>query len=188
MSFLCISCGSVFSFGCVGWKSRHVGQFLIVLFMSAFKVIQFMDSCASSLVFSMLMWLMCGWSNTFFCNDAGIIIFLPFLAIPPMTAISCLKDQYGCTSFWTSAFVDGYHIIHILISHIYAHLLGMVVMFHLLASIQGCLYVSIVFMLMLILVTSSSLFSLRLCLDSQSTINSCGPGMNRILVLSLIYS
>ena len=46
-------------------------------------------------------------------------------------------------------------------------------------------HVSIAFMFMLIWGISSSLFSLWLCLDIQSTMNNCGPGFYRVLMLYL---
>ena len=44
--------------------------------------------------------------NAFSCSAAGIIIILPFIAIPSMIAISCLNDQYGCRCLCTSALID----------------------------------------------------------------------------------
>ena len=40
------------------------------------------------------------------CDAAGIIIFLSFIAVLSMIAISSVNDHYGCGSFFTSALVD----------------------------------------------------------------------------------
>ena len=66
-----------------------------------------MDLCASSLVFSMITWFACRWSSTLFCSDVGIIILPPFLVVSSVIPFSYANDQYGFTSFCTSAFVDG---------------------------------------------------------------------------------
>ena len=50
---------------------------------------------------------MCGCSSVLLCSDAGAIILLSFMAIPSMITISSLYDQYGCSTFCTSAFVYG---------------------------------------------------------------------------------
>ena len=74
-----ISCDNVLSFGCVAWKSKQEGQFFTISSMSAFMLIQQMDSCASSLVFSGAMWFRCSCFSTLSCSDAGIIILLPVI-------------------------------------------------------------------------------------------------------------
>ena len=66
-----------------------------------------MVSCASGLIFSMSTCLICCCSSAFFCSDVGIIIVLLFMVILSIIAILSLKDQYRCTSFWTSALVAG---------------------------------------------------------------------------------
>ena len=40
-------------------------------------------------------------------SNRGMIILLPLMEIPSMIAISSLNDQEGCSSFYTSVFVDG---------------------------------------------------------------------------------
>ena len=78
-----------------------------VSFRLAFMLTHYMDSSDSCLVFSMAMLFRCSCFSTFSCNDADTITLLPFMAIPSITTISFLNDQYGCSSFYTSTFVDG---------------------------------------------------------------------------------
>ena len=102
-----ISCHIVLSLGCVAWKSRHVEQFLTMCSMPVFMLIQKMDLYTHSLIFSMPIWFMCSWFSTFPWNAAGIIILLFFMAILSIIAIWSLNYQYDCSSFCTSALVDG---------------------------------------------------------------------------------
>ena len=66
-----------------------------------------MDSHASSLVFSMPIWFDCSWFSALLCSDLSTIILLPHMTIPSVIATSSLNDQYDCSFFCTSAFVDG---------------------------------------------------------------------------------
>ena len=83
------------------------GVVFIVSSMSAFMLTQYLDSHASSLVFPIPTWFRCSCFSVLSCNDAGTIILLLFMAIPLVIAISSLNDQYDCSSFCTSVFVDG---------------------------------------------------------------------------------
>ena len=56
---------------------------------------------------SLPIWFLCSQFSTFPWIDAGIIILLPFKAIPWITTISSGNEQYGCISFCTSTFIDG---------------------------------------------------------------------------------
>ena len=120
----------------------------------------------------------------FLCSYAGIIILLSFILILLMTAISSLKDQYGCISFWTSAFVAGWpyntyfnNTSMCSSSRIGCNMSSAVVHSMMLA------HVSITFMFTVIMYISSPLFILQLCLDNQPAVNSFGPGLYRILML-----
>ena len=57
--------------------------------------------------FSMAMWFMCSCFSALFCSHAGTIILLPSMVILSAVVVSSLNDQYGCSSFCTSAFVYG---------------------------------------------------------------------------------
>ena len=106
----------ILSFGCVAWKSKHTGQFLMVFYMSALVLMQQMDwhanTCvfympicpnmdwhANTCIFHMPICLTCNWSSALFYRDAGIMILLPVITILSMTATSSLKDHYGSTYF-----------------------------------------------------------------------------------------
>ena len=82
-----------FSFGCICCKSRHVEHFT-VFSMSAFIFIQYMDSLARNLVFSIPVSLQWRLSSVCYCNSAGIMILLPFISITSIIANSSLKMQY----------------------------------------------------------------------------------------------
>ena len=94
-------------------------------------------------MFSVPILLICSWSSAFFCGNVGIVIFLPF-----MGTISFLKDQYGCTFFWTPTFIDG-HSVHSLTLCLCAHHQWLPVIFLLLSCILGFLYMFfIIFMIL----------------------------------------
>ena len=86
----------------------HIGQLFTVSYMSAaFMLNQYIDLCASSLVFSIPLWIRGSCFSVLSYSIAGIIIILLFTAIPSMVAVSSVNDQYGCRYFCTSALVDG---------------------------------------------------------------------------------
>ena len=84
-----------------------MGQIFIVSSLSAFMLIQYIVSCASSCVFSIPMWFRCSCFSVLPCSTMGIFIQLPFITVTSMIAISSLNDQYACRSFCISALVDG---------------------------------------------------------------------------------
>ena len=122
--------------------------------------------------FFMLMWLMCSCSRALGCKDTGTIILLPFITIPSMMAISSQKGQYCCISSLTPVLVDGQAFIK------YAYLID-----HLHHTFQDVSAHFNSFNVKVKPVISSSLPSLWLCLENQSAICSCGPGLYRILML-----
>ena len=67
-----------------------------------------MDSFTNNLAISVAIWLICNWSRTLCCRHSVIIILLFFNAIPSIAAMSSGKGQYSCSSFKTSALVDGH--------------------------------------------------------------------------------
>ena len=87
--------------GSCGMVIKTCGAVLIITFItsiSVFKLIQYINSHASMLVFAMPIWLICSWFIAFYCSVAGMII-LPLMAIPSMITILSLNDQQGCSSF-----------------------------------------------------------------------------------------
>ena len=103
--------GIVLSFGCVAWKSRHTGQYLIVFYISLLMFIPYMHLHTNSLILSVPMSLMCSWFRTVYCRDVGSMILEPFIVIPCIATISFLNGQYNGISFVTSTFVDGHLFI-----------------------------------------------------------------------------
>ena len=73
-------------------KSKQTGQILMAFTMSALILIKQMDSHPNNLVISMPTWLTCILCSALFCRDTAIMILLPFLMIPSMTATSFLKE------------------------------------------------------------------------------------------------
>ena len=69
-------------------------------------LIHYIDLNAGTLVSSMLIWLIYTSFSVLTCSDVGMILLLPSMPIPSMTAISSLNDQKSCSSFCTSGFVD----------------------------------------------------------------------------------
>ena len=49
----------------------------------------------------------CSCFSALSCSASGIIFLMPFIAMPSMIAVSSPNDQYCCSSFCTSALVDG---------------------------------------------------------------------------------
>ena len=77
----------------------------------------YIDSCTSSFVFSMPMWLTWSWSSACCFSTLGIIMYLPFITIPSMTARSSLYDQYGLMSRCSWSFVAGQPDIILFFNH-----------------------------------------------------------------------
>ena len=135
-----------------------------------------MESCASRLLFSIPIWLICSRSHAFLCSYIDIII-LSFRVIASITAITFLKDQYSCTSFRTFTFIAGqqwnthFDNMPMCSSSIIASHISFAIMH------------SGMFVLTSIPAICLSFPILLLCLDSQSAMNSNGPGLYRIPML-----
>ena len=100
-----ILCDIVSYFGYVAWKTRKVGQFLTISSVSAFMLTQYMDSHASSIVFSLTLCFGCSCFSALSCIDASIIILLPFTLVLSVSVISSLNDQYACRFLCMSALI-----------------------------------------------------------------------------------
>ena len=143
--------------------------------ISAFIFTQCTDSCASNLVLSICMWLLCSCLNIYICNWDGVITHLPFMASACIVAISCLMGQYLCMSCVTSSYLCGYPCM------IYAFS-SCSCASHAIASCIFCIdvhkgrstVVSFTLTFMLRPCISLSLFFLWLCCDRQSMMNSLG--------------
>ena len=59
---------------------------------------QYMDSLTSHLVFYMPIWSRCSCSSALSCSAAGIIILLPFIAIPSMAAVPSVSQLLSMAS------------------------------------------------------------------------------------------
>ena len=127
---------------------------------------------------------MCSWCSIYPQSDAAaIIIFFTCHSILSIITISSLYDQYGCRSFCTSCgSLMAIHTVH-MIASLGTHHLWLLTYILLLSCSLVCVYMNMAFMAMFISSISSSLFVLWLCLDSQSGMNKCGPGLYSILML-----
>ena len=96
--------GVAFSWGCIFWYSGQVEQYLTAFSISALIFTQYVDFHASILIFLIPRWFLCNWLNICICNWEGIIIHLPFMAMPSIMANACLMGQYFCISCPTSSF------------------------------------------------------------------------------------
>ena len=137
-----------------------------------------------SCLFSIPMWLLCSCFNICICNWDSIITHFPFMATPSIKANSCLIGQYFCMPCATSSFsCSQSFMIYDWSSYKCTSLV--------IASSISCIdvqtgrstAVSNASMFMLRPHTSLSLFSLWLCYDSQSTMNSSGPGLFSLCTL-----
>ena len=157
-------------------KIQTSGAFSVIFPMSALMLNQYMNSYASSLVFSITMWFRCSCFSAFSCSTAGIIILLPFIAILSMIVIPSVNDQYGYRSFCISALVSGqswnkrHNNMPMCSLSSIANLISFAFM-----QFGMSVHDSIALMLMHIPRMSSSLLVLRLCLEIQSAMNSYGP-------------
>ena len=74
----------------ISWYLSSVWLLLgVVGFHTVFNVfvfIQYTDSSAKSLIFFIAMWLLCNCCRICFCSRKGIIVPLPFIAMPSKTA------------------------------------------------------------------------------------------------------
>ena len=67
--------------------------------MSAFMLTLYMDLCTSGLFFFIPMWVKCSCFSALSFSTVGIIIVLPFIAMPSKIAVSSLNDWYDYKSF-----------------------------------------------------------------------------------------
>ena len=130
---------------------------------------------ASSLVFSMSMWFRCSCFSALSCSTAGIIIPLPSLQCHVMTAISSLNDHYGCLSCCTSGSLNGQP------ENIHSDSMPMC------WSSSDTVLISPAVRNLLMVIHTPGIFSSLMvswfCLDSQSAMKSCGPGLYIIVTL-----
>ena len=126
------------------------------------------------------MLLRCSCFSALSYSSTGIIICQPFIAVQSMIAISSPNDQFGYLSFCTSALVNGQPWS--MSSE----------------SMPMCLSPSVAILILPQMSCNPCMILLHLCnadvwdflismwwlcLDSQSAMNSCGPGLYNILML-----
>ena len=141
-----------------------------------------MDSCASSPVISMPMWFRCSCSVLYL-----VVMQVLFLFFHGDSIYDCnpsLNDQYGCSSFCTSSFVDDQPwstcsdwILKCLSSR-FAIIISSVVM-------QSGMSKHDSTALMIMHIPGILLSQSHGCMDSQSAMNSCFPNLYHILMLYL---
>ena len=127
---------------------------------------------------------MCSCFSALSCSDVGVIIILSLIAIPSMSSILSLNNQYSSISLCTSALVDG-HVWSIGSANALRCSSSRVTILMSAAVMQSCMsiYDSIALFVMQMPNISSSLFVVWLCLESQIVMNSCGPDLYSILML-----
>ena len=152
-------------------KIQAYGAIFISASMSAFMLIWYMDSKASRLVYSILMWFRGSCFSTLSWSTAGIINLLPIIAL-----LSWLQSHLWLTSMAAGIFVLKLwlmvsHVVWVLSACLYAHHLALLFLFLLLTdnnsyqsgmSMHDCIALMVVHMPGM----SSSLFVLWLCLES----------------------
>ena len=155
----------------------------MVVSVSLLILIHYMDSCANNLVFPMSIWLTCSWSRALYCRVAGILILLLFCAVPSVTAMLSLNDhdQYGCIFCWWPPM---YHVSPQLTCSLMWSLSCVACLISSAIIHSGMsLHVSVTLIFRFIHRIPLPLSLSWLCHDNQSAINSCSPGLYKILML-----
>ena len=124
----------------------------------------------------MPIWFICSCSSVCCCNSSGMMMHLPFMMLLSITAMSSLKDQCGLISWWSWSLLSGNPAIIKDFNHcrcsscIVAHCICWI-------DMQSGILVDIcaTSTIMSIPLIASSLFSLWLCWDRQSTIKDSQP-------------
>ena len=113
-------------------------------------------------------------------SDSSTNILLPLMAVPSMLAISLWMTSSSSFSVPQHLFMDSC-IVPVVPGCLGIHHLVLLALFLLLSCSLACLYMTVALMLMYMpgfLVSVSWLFP-----DSQSAMNSCGPGLYSIFML-----
>ena len=114
------------------------------------------------------------------------IIHVPFIALPSMSAISSLSEQNSCRCFYNSAYIDG-QPQGMSCNSMSMYSLSSIANYILSALMQSGMSVHDLNTLLIMYMPgiSLSLSVSWLCMESQSTMNSCGPGLHNLLILYL---
>ena len=83
----------IWDFHCVCWYPKLVAHCFILFLMSAFIFTQYTNFIANSLIFNAHLSILCNCSSICHWNEAGMIIILPFMAVPLIIASSYLIVQ-----------------------------------------------------------------------------------------------
>ena len=148
--------------------------------ISAFIIIQQIDSCARSLVFfSKPMWLLVV-VLVFVCVFI-LVLYLPLIIIPFITTRSSLNVQYGLSSCRISFLLNGQPCMMqsfncCRFSSWECYLLD-ILYWHTFWDVCCCMYCYNIY-----LGISLSLFSSWFCCDNQSAVNTSSPGYYSILI------
>ena len=153
--------------------------------MPWFILSQYIELHAISLVLSIPTCLMCSCSSAYLCKDVRLTILLLFIAIPSMTVKSSPNGWYGCNPI-IFVLANG-HPFFTQVSKAFRWLWSFIawIIFSVVMHCRMSMHISLALMFESIPGISSSLPLLWLLLDTQSSVNNCGPDLNRILMLYL---
>ena len=118
-------------------KSKACGTIFIKCSMSLIMLGQYIDSCTRSFVFSAPMWLMWSWSSTCAFSHSGMMIQLPFIMTPSISAKLSLDDQDTLMSWDIWSLLSGILQWYTLLPAVNAHLVQLPAVSAGLTGIQG---------------------------------------------------
>ena len=169
-------------------KCKTCSAIFLTFSTSSFMLTQYIDSSARSFVFSIPMWLIGVVVVPIFFSISGMITHLAFIMNPTITAMSSLNNQYilmsCCTWYLTSSHPAMiYPLNHYKCSYCAGICCICAIDMHYVMFVDICIASTLTSMPHI----SSSLFSMWLCLDSQSVMESSGPSLYIILTPVLMY-
>ena len=129
--------------------------------------------------FSIPTWLMWSWSSTCAFSTSGIIACLSFMMILSITAMPSLHDQYILMSSRTWSLISSHPVMMYPLSCCKCSS-WLVTCCICVIDLHSGMFIDVSTLTSMPCI-SSSLFSIWLCLDSQSAIKSSGPGLHIIL-------
>ena len=134
---------------------------------------------STSLIFSIHMWLLC----SCFCYSKGIIILLPFIAMPPIIANPPLTGQY-CPTLCSTSFLCGQPCM--MYAFTFCRCVSSCVAVWIYSmDMQTGMFTEVLIALMFMLIPEIPwfLFSVWLLWDNQSMMYKCGLGLHLIQIL-----
>ena len=164
-------------------KHKTCSAIFIGFLISSFMLTQYIDSHARSF-FSVPLWLMWSWSSTCVLSTSDIITHLSFIMMPSISAMSSLNEQYALMSCCTWSLIYGHPAMMYPLSHCKCSSYAVTCYIYAIDMYSGIFVdVCIASTLTSMPHISSYLFSVWLCLDSQSAMKNSGPGLYIILTL-----